>query len=103
MKRAKQIAVVLLYLSVCLSSAFGQGLSGRTGAVKDPSGALIPNAKLLITSDLTGAVRKAFTSSEGVYSVPQLRPGTSFGPVWYLQATNPSFSARIDQCRVFYC
>lgn len=46
------------------------------GTVKDPNDALVPNAKIKVTSVKTGAVREAETSSEGTYTVTNLEPGT---------------------------
>ncbi|MGH9470038.1 MAG: carboxypeptidase-like regulatory domain-containing protein, partial [Terriglobia bacterium] len=46
-----------------------------TGTVKDPSGAIIPNASVQVTNEGTGAVRKVSTGSTGVFNVPSLDVG----------------------------
>jgi outer membrane receptor protein involved in Fe transport len=45
------------------------------GAVTDPSGAVVPNAKISITSELTGVSRDVVSNSDGLYSAPNLSPG----------------------------
>ncbi|HKO11472.1 MAG TPA: carboxypeptidase-like regulatory domain-containing protein, partial [Acidobacteriaceae bacterium] len=52
-----------------------QGNTGLTGTVSDPSGAVIPGAKITFTNDATGIKTQASSSSMGVYAV-QLAPGT---------------------------
>lgn len=47
-----------------------------TGVVSDPSGAIIPNAKVTATSDATGQVFNATTNGEGFYRFSFLKPGT---------------------------
>ncbi|HEX3560649.1 MAG TPA: TonB-dependent receptor [Pyrinomonadaceae bacterium] len=46
-----------------------------TGTVTDPSGAVVPNAKITATSLDTGEVREATTSGEGSYTLPELKAG----------------------------
>ena len=46
-----------------------------TGAVTDPSGAVIANAAVSVTNKATGAVRRLVTSSEGIYLTDNLPPG----------------------------
>ncbi len=56
---------------------YGQSTFGSfRGIVKDPSGAVIPAAAVEVKNDGTGAVRKATTSSAGVFNVPGLDIGT---------------------------
>src|SRR5579863_495998 len=53
-------------------------VSGATlsGTLTDPSGGVIPNATLSIENVGTGIVRQATTDSSGVYTAPNLLPGT---------------------------
>ena len=58
------------------TSLHGQTTSGSiTGTVTDPSGAIVPGAKITITSEGTGTVREALTGPAGVFSVPSLSIG----------------------------
>ncbi|MGH9374538.1 MAG: carboxypeptidase-like regulatory domain-containing protein, partial [Terriglobia bacterium] len=47
-----------------------------TGTVSDPSGAVIPNASVAVKNVATGVVVSVVTNSAGLYSVPNLIPGT---------------------------
>src|ERR1019366_1127375 len=46
-----------------------------TGQVTDPSGSALPGATVKITDKETGAVLTRKTASDGIYTVPLLRPG----------------------------
>ncbi|MGH9376800.1 MAG: carboxypeptidase regulatory-like domain-containing protein, partial [Terriglobia bacterium] len=46
-----------------------------TGSVTDPSGAVIPNAKVSIKNTATGVVTVVTTNSAGLYTAPNLIPG----------------------------
>jgi hypothetical protein len=67
-------AVVLC--SVAVTSAQTAASATILGRVMDPQGALIPNATVTATKVDTGAERTTQTTSEGLYSFPNLRPGT---------------------------
>jgi Carboxypeptidase regulatory-like domain len=47
-----------------------------SGTVTDPSGAVVPNASVTVTSTANGQVKTATTNSSGDYRVPLLSPGT---------------------------
>ena len=46
-----------------------------TGLVVDPTGALVPNAKVTATNQATGVVAEAQTTGDGYYKLPYLLPG----------------------------
>jgi hypothetical protein len=75
MKSIKNIAlgfatVVLLWGT----PAFGQSDRGTiTGLVTDPNGAVVANAKITATDLKTGDVREAASSSEGNFTLPELK------------------------------
>lgn len=46
-----------------------------TGTVLDPSGAVVPNAKVTLTGVATGVKRTSATNSAGIYLFPSLVPG----------------------------
>jgi hypothetical protein len=50
--------------------------SALNGTVTDASGAVVPNAKVTISSSSTGFSRSVVTNSIGRYSIDELTPGT---------------------------
>jgi Carboxypeptidase regulatory-like domain len=72
------IAVLLVALvAPCRTNAqLATTTATLSGAVNDPGGALIPNAKVTLTSPETGTTRESTTSDSGRYSFNQLPPGT---------------------------
>ena len=61
---------------LCLVS-FGQVYSGSlTGVVKDPSGAVVPNAQVVLTDEDKGFTYASVTDTEGRYVLRNLPPGT---------------------------
>lgn len=87
-------STVFLFLAVlslsASPSAKGQAVGGTlTGAVNDQSGAAIANASVAIKNVDTGIVNTATTNGDGLYSEPNLVPGSyevtasapGFGPV----------------------
>jgi hypothetical protein len=71
----RSASVALLTLLLCALSAFGQTTT-LTGTVSDPSGAVIPNAKLVLENPATGLSRDAVSDNEGRYTFAQIAPGT---------------------------
>jgi outer membrane receptor protein involved in Fe transport len=75
--RSSRTTFALLALLLCAVLAFGQ--AGETGSiigtVTDPSGAVVPNAKVTVTRTNTGATRNATTSANGFYTFTNLQPG----------------------------
>jgi hypothetical protein len=79
MVRSLALLLVIFAAMVCSSgSAFGQGTDLGTvrGTVTDTGGAVIPNAAVVITDDLTNATRETRTNSQGDYEVVGLNAGT---------------------------
>ncbi len=70
------LPLVLMVLILFTSSASAQ-VSGATlqGTVTDPSGAVIPNARVTITELTTGVSRNVTTNKSGVYSAQNLPAG----------------------------
>ena len=49
--------------------------SAITGTVTDPTGAVVRNANVTVTSEVTGADRRTVTNGSGLYSINGLAPG----------------------------
>jgi hypothetical protein len=69
----------------------GQTMGAATmdGTVTDPTGAVVSNAKIVITSESTGISRQLASNSAGFYSATDLAPET-----YKIVVTSPGFSAR---------
>jgi hypothetical protein len=67
-------ASVLVVLIVALM--YGQATTSLTGTVNDPTGAVIPNAKVELVNQETGVQRTATSDNTGTYSFLQVIPGT---------------------------
>src|SRR5690242_20746820 len=74
----RNLSLLLVFVSLLgFSSLMAQtpGTGALTGTVKDPSGAVIPNATVTLTSVDTGQARTATTGADGVYHFNLLPPG----------------------------
>ena len=69
--------LVALVLSFFITTSAHAQVVGATmlGTVTDPSGAVIPNAQVVIKNTATGVMRTAKTDSSGFYNTPNLLPG----------------------------
>jgi hypothetical protein len=77
----KAIRLGRVFLLVCASllgaiPAFPQTTGEIRGNVKDPSGAVIPNATVTAIFVGTGAIRTATTGGDGGFTIPELTIGT---------------------------
>src|SRR5439155_1482900 len=65
-----------LLLASVWGTLHAQGLSGITGTITDPSGAVVPGAKVTVTNTGTNISNTAITTSAGTYTITDLIPGT---------------------------
>ena len=84
MGKVFRLATAYLFLAAVV---FGQALSSVGGTVKDPSGAIIPAAKITLTNTDTGAQRNSTSDSQGRYTFSQVQPGA-----YRLAAQAPGFT-----------
>ncbi|MGB9072307.1 MAG: carboxypeptidase regulatory-like domain-containing protein [Terriglobales bacterium] len=76
-RRWLQLASLLILLFV--SPVFASGPTGTiTGTVTDPSGAVVPKARVIVRDEGTNATRDAETNEDGDYTVALLPPGRYF-------------------------
>ncbi|PYV43102.1 MAG: hypothetical protein DMG06_11940 [Acidobacteria bacterium] len=80
MCHSKVVLCVILFfasLNSLVSRAYCQTTFGQiTGTVTDPSGAVVPGAKVTVTNQETLIAREVSTSARGVFNVPNLNVGT---------------------------
>ena len=72
----RTIVLMIGLLGAALGIASAQTFGEIGGEVRDPSGALIPNASVTVTNTATNASRVSTTNAAGFYSFPDLSPGT---------------------------
>ena len=74
--RNRFILLLTILLTTCLSlSTLAQSDQGRiAGTVKDQTGAVIPNATILVKNERTGDERTANSNADGYYTITALRP-----------------------------
>jgi len=84
--------LALLALSLVLSCPLYGQVAGATlsGKVTDASGAVMPGAKVSIKNTGTGVARDVAADASGLYSVPNLLPGS-----YEITASAPGFSTQV--------
>ena len=71
------VAAIVLCAGVFSANLAAQTVTGQiSGTVTDPSGAVISGAKITLTYALTGQQRSVVTDTSGVFTFPELVPGT---------------------------
>ena len=73
--RARMWLGVLICLFLALPVAAQKFTGTIRGAVTDPSGAVLPDAEVIITNDGTGETRTVKTNDQGEYVAPELLAG----------------------------
>jgi hypothetical protein len=73
-RTARIIAQILLIALAGAALAYGQGFGTIVGTVTDPTGAVVPTAKIRVTDEATATVRETTTNDQGYFVVPALRP-----------------------------
>jgi outer membrane receptor protein involved in Fe transport len=87
LRRFATIIPVILIAALLLPVAFGQETTaGLQGTVKDPTGALVPKAKVEVTSPALIGAKKLDTDAGGYFRFANLPPG-----VYTLVITAPNF------------
>ena len=67
------ILLPLMFVAVC-AGAFAQANSELTGIVTDQTGAVVPDAKIVITDPGTGASKSTTSGATGLYDISGLNP-----------------------------
>ncbi len=74
-QRFAQLASTFLIVLACVVSASAQQTGTVRGTVKDPTGAVVPGAKVTITDEKTNQSQTAQTTGEGDFQFSNLLPG----------------------------
>ncbi|HUB17345.1 MAG TPA: carboxypeptidase regulatory-like domain-containing protein [Acidobacteriaceae bacterium] len=86
MRFAKSVLVVMVVAAAFIGTSWAQENAELTGSVTDPSGAVVPNAKVKVTNAATGEIRTATTNGDGLYVFAAMHIGS-----YNLQVEAPGF------------
>jgi len=70
-----RLSIKLLAALLIALCAFGQGTTSLNGTVTDPTGAVIPGAKLTLENAATAITRETESDQDGAYRFLQVQPG----------------------------
>ncbi len=91
--RLANVCKTVVFAFFVCTALFAQSDVGTiTGFVKDPSGAVVPGAKIVVKSDATGEAHAVTADTSGHYTVPNLLPG-----LYTLTAEAPGFKQFISK------
>lgn len=84
------LAATMLLLALVAVPVAAQTLYGSlTGLIEDPSGSVVPGAKVALTNTGTGQVYEAVADSNGIYTITNVLPG-----VYDLKVTQQGFKTQ---------
>lgn len=69
-------AALLLFVASVLSAAGQSSITSVRGTVTDPSGALVPGAKIELKNIANGQIVSLTANEQGEYHFSQVEPGT---------------------------
>jgi hypothetical protein len=76
-RRFSRIAALVSFLVFCGQPLLAQGVFGTlTGVVSDPTGAVVPNAKVVLTDAGSGSARDTQSDSDGFFTFASVPVGT---------------------------
>src|SRR5437867_3568612 len=84
--RHLQLVVLICVTALNLPAQATLGSAAAGGTVRDPTGAAIPDAKILLTETARGLMRETVTNSAGSFLFPSVAPG-----VYTLRVTKEAF------------
>src|SRR6476646_5178884 len=91
-----RILGVAMLAAFCVPVFAQSDLSTVRGVATDPTGAVVPNLKIVLLDTERNITRTAVTTSEGTYEIPFLAPG-----LYRLTAAGPGFNEFVaDQIRI---
>jgi hypothetical protein len=96
-KRNLSLLLAVLFVLVAASALQAQIVENGViaGVVKDNTGAVIPNAPVIVHNTGTGLARKISTNAQGFYVSPPLNPGD-----YTIEIEVPRFSKVIEKVRL---
>jgi hypothetical protein len=84
------LAATILMLALSVAPVAAQVLYGSiTGLVEDPSGSVVPGAKVVATNTATGQVYEGIADANGTYTILNVQPG-----IYDLKVTQQGFKSQ---------
>ena len=77
-RRVAALLIVVLLLPVCALAQSAGGVAGISGVVRDPSGAVVPGATVVVASANRGTLRTLTSNEAGLFAAPALNPGPGY-------------------------
>src|ERR1700728_320160 len=74
--RGLKIAVLVLFFAVSATTLLAKVTGGISGTVRDPQGAVVPDANVQLRNVQTGVIQTIVSDSAGFYSFPAVDVGT---------------------------
>jgi protocatechuate 3,4-dioxygenase beta subunit len=71
----RRIALFAITLIAGVAASYAQSTATLSGRVTDPSGAVVPQARVTVSGLATGVDRVVTSDAEGNYTIPSLQPG----------------------------
>jgi len=94
-------AIAALGILLCAPAVYSQTITGTVnGTVTDPTGAVVPNATVVIKNISTGVETTATTNAAGQYSVRFLQIGqykATIKSTGFMSISTPPFTLEVDQ------
>jgi hypothetical protein len=78
MSRKLSVFVLSLFFAGVAFAQSVAGMAGISGVVRDPSGATVPGAKVVVSSEGLGVIRVLTTNDSGVFTAPALTPAAGY-------------------------
>jgi outer membrane receptor protein involved in Fe transport len=76
----KKLIAISVFTLACCGGAFAQvaGMGAISGAVRDASGSVVPDAEVVVSNESKGIKRNLRTSEAGVFAAPALIPAAGY-------------------------
>ena len=95
--RSLLFVAIVISLGTAVYSQSTAGLAGISGVVRDATGAVVPNAKVVVSNESKGVVRNLTTNEAGLFTAPALTPARGCS----VKASASGFTeyeARVSNC-----
>ena len=78
---SRRVLALVLPLLLAGGACWAQsvaGMAGISGVVRDPSGAVVPGAKVTVSTEGQGVIRTVNTNESGLFTAPALTPSSGY-------------------------